>query len=69
MQDELIQKGNELERKLAALDTSIRELPDHAPLRHTQEARYIELTKEYRAVMADLMEITGQIPLFGEGMD
>ncbi len=69
MQDELMQKATELERKLAVLDTSIRDLPDHAPLRQIQEARYMELSKEYRAVMGDLMEITGQIPLFGEGTD
>jgi len=69
MLDELTAKATELERKLAALDASINSMPAHAPLRHTQEARYVEIMKVYRAVMGDLMEATGQIPLFGEGTD
>lgn len=76
MEVELIQKGAELEmkmailqRKMAEIDESLRDIPAHAPLRQTLEPRYMELAKEYRTVMHDLMEMNGQIPLFGEGTD
>lgn len=66
---ELMEKASEIERKLAAFNGEIELLPVHAPLRVIKTARYIELSKEFRLVMNDLMEATGQIPFFPEVTD